>query len=46
MGAKTIGIKDHSHTEEVELYWMSLWEKKVQCNEKAEQTKRGEKKRI
>jgi hypothetical protein len=30
LGAKTTAINDHPHTEEVELYWKSLWEEKVQ----------------
>jgi len=29
LGVKTVEIKDHPHMEEVELYWKSLWEKKV-----------------
>jgi hypothetical protein len=33
---KSTAINDHPHMEEVELYWKSLWEEKVQHNEKAD----------
>jgi hypothetical protein len=35
LGVKTTAIDDHPHMEEIELYWKSLWEEKVQHNEKA-----------
>jgi hypothetical protein len=43
LGAKTTAINDHPHMEEVQLYWKSLWEEKVQHNEKAHWIKREEK---
>jgi hypothetical protein len=43
---KTTAINDHPHMEEVELYWKSLWEEKVQHNEKADWIKREEKEKI
>jgi hypothetical protein len=43
---KTTAINDHPHMEEVELYWKSLWEEKVQHNEKADCIQREEKEKI
>jgi hypothetical protein len=34
--ARTTTLNDHPHMEEVELYWKSLWEEKVQHNQKAD----------
>jgi hypothetical protein len=36
----------HPHMEEIELYWKSLWEEKVQHNEKVHWIKREEKEKI
>jgi hypothetical protein len=43
LGTKTTAINDHQHLEGVELYWKSLWEEKVQHNEKADWIKIEEK---
>jgi hypothetical protein len=43
LGAKTTAIHDHPRTEEVGLYWKSLWEEKLRHNEKADWLKREEK---
>jgi hypothetical protein len=44
--AETVEMKDHPRMEEVELYWKSLWEKKVQHNEKTEWITRKDEKKI
>jgi hypothetical protein len=46
LGVKTTAINDHPHMEEVELYWKSLWEEKVQHNEKADWINREDKEKI
>jgi hypothetical protein len=46
LGAKSTAISDHPHMEEVELYWKSQKEEKVQHNEKADWTTREEKEKI
>jgi hypothetical protein len=46
LGVKTTAINDHPHMEEVELYWKSLWEEKVQHNEKADWIKREKKEKL
>jgi hypothetical protein len=43
LGAKITAINNHSHMEEAALYWKSLWEEKLQHNEKADWIKREEK---
>jgi hypothetical protein len=44
--AKTTAINDHPHIEEVELYWKSLWEEKMQHKQKTDWIKREEKENI